>query len=219
MEKNETTERKPRIRNAEATQRRILAAAKKEFARNGLAGARVDKIAERAKTNKRMIYHYFESKEGLFQRTLEEAYVDIRSAEQKLQLDHLDPREALERLVRFTWKYYLDNPEFLALVNSENLHKASHLKKSQVIQAVSRRFVAMVDIILERGEREGIFHKGIDPIQLNITIAAIGYYYITNRFTGSIIFERDLMSKSSIEERLHFNIDTIMRLVCVDGTR
>lgn len=206
--------RKPRVRDAEATQRRILDAAKKEFARKGLGGARVDDIAERAKANKRMIYHYFESKESLFQRVLEDAYVDIRTAEQKLELDHLAPKEALERLVRFTWKYYLDNPEFLTMVNSENLHKARHLKKSKVVQVMSRRFVAMVDTILERGAKQGVFREGIDPVQLNITIAAIGYYYLTNRFTGAIIYERDLMSRESLDTRLQFNIDTIMRLVC-----
>ena len=206
--------RKPRVRDAEATQRRILDAAKKEFARKGLGGARVDDIAERAKANKRMIYHYFESKESLFQRVLEDAYVDIRTAEQKLELDHLAPEEALERLVRFTWKYYLDNPEFLTMVNSENLHKARHLKKSKVVQVLSRRFVAMVDTILERGAKQGVFREGIDPVQLNITIAAIGYYYLTNRFTGAIIYERDLMSRESLDTRLQFNIGTIMRLVC-----
>jgi AcrR family transcriptional regulator len=212
-DKAEVVPRKPRVRDAEATQRRILDAAKKEFARKGLGGARVDDIAERAKANKRMIYHYFESKESLFQRVLEEAYVDIRTAEQKLQLDHLEPKEALERLVRFTWKYYLDNPEFLTMVNSENLHKARHLKKSKVVQVLSRRFVAMVDTILERGAKQGVFRKGVDPVQLNITIAAIGYYYLTNRFTGAIIFERDFMSREALETRLQFNIDTIMRLV------
>ena len=156
----------------------------------------------------------FESKENLFQHVLEDAYVDIRTAEQKLALDHLEPKEALERLIRFTWKYYLDNPEFLTMVNSENLHKARHLKKSRVVQAISRRFVAMVDTILERGAKQGVFREGIDPVQLNITIAAIGYYYLTNRFTGAIIFERDLMTREALDARLQFNIDTIMRLVC-----
>lgn len=205
---------KPRIRDAEATQARILAAAKKEFAKSGLAGARVDVIAERAKANKRMIYHYFNSKEDLFQRVLEDAYVDIRTAEQKLDLDRLAPREALERLVRFTWDYYLKNPEFLTLVNSANLHKARHLKKSQTIEQVSRRFVDMVGALLDRGEKSGDFRAGIDPVQLNITIAAIGYYYFTNRFSGSIIFQRDLMTTAALEERLRFNVETILRLVC-----
>jgi AcrR family transcriptional regulator len=202
-----------RNRDAEATKARILEAAKREFARKGLGGARVDVIAEKAKANKRMIYHYFQSKEGLFQTVLEEAYVAIRTAEQKLNLDHLEPEDALERLVRFTWDYYLKNPEFITLVNSENLHGARHLKKSEIVKIYSRRFVSMVSAILERGVAKGVFRKGIDPVQLNITIAAIGYYYLTNRFTGSILFERDFMAKEALEERLRFNIDTVMRLV------
>jgi AcrR family transcriptional regulator len=205
---------KPRIRDAEATQKRIMVAAKKEFARNGLGGARVDVIAEEADANKRMIYHYFESKEKLFQLVLEEAYAKIRAAEQKLELDHLDPKTALVRLVRFTWKYYLDNPEFITLVNSENLHKAKHLKKSTVIHTMSRRFVEMVGALLDRGVKDGIFRENIDPVQLNITIAAINYYYMTNRFTGAIIFERNMMAPEALEERLNFNIETIIRMVC-----
>jgi len=204
---------KPRVRDAEATRTRIQDAAKKEFARNGLGGARVDVIAEKARANKRMIYHYFASKEGLFQTVLEAAYVDIRTAEQKLNLDHLEPRAALEVLVRFTWDYYLKNPEFITLVNSENLHRARHLKKSEVVKVYSRQFVSMVTSILDRGVAAGVFRAGIDPVQLNITIAAIGYYYLTNRFTGSIVFERDLMDKAALQERLAFNLTTILRLV------
>jgi len=203
-----------RIRDAEATQKRILAAAKKEFAKKGLAGARVDVIADRAKANKRMIYHYFGSKEDLFKRVLEDAYVDIRSAEQGLDLDHLEPKAALETHVRFTWHYYLNNPEFLTLVNSENLHKARHLKESVIIHSVSRRFVEMVSGLLDRGAKAGVFRSDIDPVQLNITIAAIGYYYLTNQHTGSIIFERDFMASDAVDARLQFNIDTIVRLVC-----
>jgi AcrR family transcriptional regulator len=202
-----------RTRDAEATKTRILDAAKKEFARNGLGGARVDVIAEKASANKRMIYHYFDSKEGLFQTVLENAYADIRAAEQKLNLDHLDPQTALERLVKFTWDYYLKNPEFITLVNSENLHRAKHLKKSEIIKVLSRKFVTMVSDLLERGVAAGVFRPGVDPVQLNITIAALGYYYLTNRFTGSIVFERDLMSKEALEERLRFNLDTVLRLV------
>ncbi len=204
---------KPRARDADATKARILAAAKSEFARLGLGGARVDEIALKASANKRMIYHYFGSKEDLFQVVLEEAYLDIRSAEQELDLDHLAPREALETLVRFTWDYYLDNPEFITLVNSANLHRGRHLESSERIRTASRRFVNMVRGILDRGVAEGVFRPGIDPVQLNITIAAIGYYYLTNRFTGAILFERDFMKKKALDQRLDFNIDTVMRLV------
>ena len=204
---------KPRVRDAEATRARILAAAKREFARNGLSGARVDVIADKAQANKRMIYHYFGSKEGLFQTVLEAAYIDIRSAEQKLDLDHLPPAAALEKLVRFTWSYYLKNPEFITLVNSENLHRARHLKSSEAVKVVSRKFVAMVGALLDRGVAAGVFRAGVDPVQLNLTIAAIGYYYLTNRFTGAIVFERDLMAQEALEARLAFNIDTVLRLV------
>lgn len=170
-------------------------------------------IADKASANKRMLYHYFGSKEELFQTVLENAYVDIRTAEQRLDLDHLPPAEALEQLVRFTWDYYLKHPEFITLVNSENLHRAAHLKKSETVKVYSRQFVTMVDTILKRGVASGDFREGVDPVQLNLTIAAIGYYYLTNRYTGSIIFERDLMAKKALEERLRFNIDTILRLV------
>lgn len=204
---------KPRTRDSEATKARILAAAKTEFARLGLGGARVDEIAEKAEANKRMIYHYFGSKEDLFTAVLEEAYLGIRQAEQALQLDDLAPDEALKVLVCFTWNYYLDNPEFIRLVNSANLHQGRHLEGSERLRAASRQFVGMVRKILDRGVAAGIFREGVDPVQLNITIAAIGYYYLTNRFTGEILFERDFMTQSSLDARLAFNIDTIMSLV------
>jgi hypothetical protein len=147
---------------------------------------------------------------------LEDAYLGIRSAEQTLHLDELPPGEALARLVRFTWTYYLEHPEFLTLVNSENLHRAKHLKTSDTIRQASGKLVAMVKSILDRGVAAGIFRAGVDPVQLNITIAAIGYYYLTNRFTGSIVYERDLMSADNLEARLAFNLETILRLVKKD---
>lgn len=200
-------------RDAEATKARILKAAKKEFAKNGLGGARVDEIAERAQANKRMLYHYFGSKEDLFRTVLEDAYLSIRSAERKLNLEHLTPTEAIEALVRFTWQYYLKNPEFITLVNSENLHRAKHIKSLPKLPETMRGLVGMVDGILKRGQESGEFRDGIDATQLNITIAAIGYYYLTNRHTGSFLFERDLMDKDALEERIAFNVETILRLV------
>ena len=204
---------KGRPRDAEQTRKRILDAATVEFARKGLGGARVDAIALRSKSNKRMIYHYFGSKDRLFKEVIEAAYVGIRTAEQQLHLTELEPVEAISTLVRFTWSYYLQHPEFLTLVNSENLHRAKHLKTSEVIHAVSGEFMQMVKQILDDGAAKGVFRDGIDPVQLNITIAAIGYYYLTNRFTGSIVYERELMAQEHLDARLQFNLDTILRLV------
>jgi hypothetical protein len=120
--------------------------------------------------------------------------------------------------VGFTWAYYLENPEFITLVNSENLHKARHIKSSERIREMSRPFVGRMRALLERGAKAGLFRKDLDAVQVNITIAAIGYYYLTNRFTGSIVFERDLMDRKALEQRLDFNTRTILRVVCTPET-
>jgi AcrR family transcriptional regulator len=202
-----------RPRDPVATQARILAAAKAEFAKKGLAGARVDEIAARAKINKRMIYHYFQSKEDLFLAVLEGAYGDIRAAERGLDLEHLEPEEALDRLVAFTWTYYLKNPEFLRLINSENLHRAQHLKKSKKIQEMHSPFVKLIADLLERGIAKGVFRAGIDPDQLYISIAALGYYYLTNRFTLSVIYGQDLGAREALDRRLAVILDTVRAYV------
>jgi AcrR family transcriptional regulator len=202
-----------RGRDADMTRQRILKAAKAEFAKHGLAGARVDAIAARAKANKRMIYHYFAGKDDLFRAVLEEAYADIRGEERELHLDGMQPEDAIRRLVEFTFTYYLKNPEFLTLVNSENLHKGRHLKKSPRVREMQQHYVDLVDGVLRRGVAAGVFRSGIDPVQIAVTIAAIGYYYLTNRFTGSLLFDRDFMAQEALEARLAFNIETIMRLL------
>ena len=200
---------RPRVRDANATRARILKAAKREFALHGLGGARVDSISERARINKRMLYHYFGGKEALFTAVLEDAYLDIRSAERELNLEDMEPEEAMDRLVEFTWRYYLKHPEFLTLVNSENLHKARHIRNSSAIREAFPPFVRMVQSIIDRGVAKGVFREGVDPVQLNITIAAIGYYYLTNRHTGTVIYDRDFMSEEQLAHRLEFNLETI----------
>jgi len=205
--------RPPRQRDPEVTRARILEAAKMEFAKLGLAGARVEAIATRSKANKRMIYHYFGSKEELFVAVLEDAYADIRTAELKLNLDHLSPEDAIVALATHTWNYYLKNPEFMTLVNSENLHKARHLKKSERFKELHHDFISMLQRILDRGVEAGVFRSGVDARQLHITMAAIGYYYLTNRHTSGLIFDIDFMSKEALKTRLDFNIETVLRLV------
>ena len=190
-----------RLRDPVQTQNRILAAAKAEFAKVGLGGARIDSIAEKAGVNKRMIYEYFKGKEELFQAVLEDAWTDIRTAEAKLQLEHLPPAEAIRALMTFTWEYYLKHPEFMSLVNSEKLHE------------IHSGFIDMLQRILDRGVQSGDFRAGVDPRQLHLTLAAIGYYYLTNRFTGEVIFGFDFVSKEELAQRLEFNIDTILSLL------
>lgn len=210
---DEPARQQKRHRNPEKTQAMILAAAKKVFARVGLGGARIEAIAEEAGVNKRMIYEYFESKDQLFLRVLEGAWTDIRTAEAELNLDSLPPADAIQTLLTFTWDYYLKNPEFISLVNSENLHSARHIKESELFAQLHTGFVGMVERILSRGVASGDFRPGIDPRQLHLTLAAIGFYYLNNRFTGEVIFGFDFTSKEALKARLEFNIETIMGIL------
>jgi AcrR family transcriptional regulator len=207
-------QKQSQTRDPEATKTRILAAAAKEFAKHGLGGARVDAIAAAAKSNKRMLYHYFGNKDDLFGITVENAYAKFRNAEAALGLDTEEPVTALRKLVAFIWNYFIAHPEFITLVNSENLHKARHLKKSKRTPDMSRAFVGRMKALMDRGVAAGHFRSGLDPVQVQITIAAIGYYYLTNRHTGSIVFERDMMSGRALEDRLAFNTETVLRMLC-----
>jgi AcrR family transcriptional regulator len=200
-------------RDAEATRGRILAAATAEFARHGLGGARVDRIAERAGANKRMLYYYFKDKEGLFLAALEERYSHIRGAEQKLRLEDLPPREALARLVAFTWNYYLEHPEFVTLLNSENLHKGRHMARSRRMRPLHLPLLHMLREVLRRGEEQGVFRGGVDPMQLYISIAAEGYFYLSNRYTLSRVFGRDLMTREALRAREAHITETILNSV------
>jgi AcrR family transcriptional regulator len=200
-------------RDPARTRSKILDAATVEFARYGLGGARVDRIAERAGANKRMLYYYYGSKEELFLAALEESYAHIRNAERDLDLEHRDPREALKRLVEFTWKYYLEHPEFMTLLNSENLHKGRHVQRSKRVHQLHSPLVEILRAILRRGERQGYFRPGIDPVQLYISIAGEGYFYLSNRYTLSRIFDRDLMAPRALAGRARHITQTILNSV------
>jgi AcrR family transcriptional regulator len=197
-------------RNPARNQERILRAATEEFARYGLGGARVDRIAARAGANKRMLYYYYGNKEDLFLAVLEARYAHIRRAELGLHLLDLDPVQGMRRMVEFTWDYYLKHPEFLTLLNSENLHRARHLKRSRDVAAMHSPLIALLRDLLLRGERAGKFKKGVDPVQLYISIAALGYFYLSNRHTLSTIFERDLLAPKSKAERLKHMTELVL---------
>ncbi len=191
-------------------QQRILAAATAEFARSGLGGARVDRIAARAGANKRMLYYYYGNKEALFLAVMEASYARIRSAELSLNLDAVAPEEGIRRLVEFTWAYFLKHPEFLTLLNSENLHRARHIKRSKNIPAMHSPFVATIEDLLKRGVKAGCFRSGVDAVQLYISIASLSSFYLGNRYTLSTVFERDLFSPKHRAARLAHMVEMIL---------
>lgn len=201
----------PKLRDADRSREAILAAARDEFAAHGLGGARVERIAERAGVNKRLLYYYYDDKDTLFRAVLEDAYLQIRAAEQQLHLTDLPPAEALRKLTEFTWNYYLAHPEFLTLLNSENLHRGRHLQGSASrAQALNSPLIKTLGEILERGRSSGVFRGGIDPLQLYISIAGLSYFYLSNNHTLSAIFNRDLMSPKARNERLSHICDVIL---------
>ena len=195
------------------SRRVILLAAQHEFAAHGLSGARVDSIAERAGLNKRLIYYYFNSKDQLFLEVLEQAYSEIRAAEQVLNLDQIDPIQAIRQLITFTWDYYLEHPEFISLLNSENQSEATHLKKSKHIRELTSPLIQMLGSVLLKGQEKGLFRSGIDPIQLYISIASICYFYLSNNHTLSTIFGKNLLSPKAKVQRLSHMIDLILGYV------
>lgn len=186
-------------RDPDRTSQAILAAAKQEFAEKGIGGARVDAIAERAGVNKRMLYHYFGDKQGLYAAVLDEAYQAIRSAERDLHLDRADPEEGIRTLARFTWRYFLDNPEFLSLLATENLHKAENLKNSSRIPRIHSSFMGLLKSVLDKGAEQGRFKPGLDPVDVYLTIASMGAFYLLNRHTLSTVFNRDLMAPDRLD--------------------
>jgi AcrR family transcriptional regulator len=166
--------------------------------------------------NKRLIYYYFEDKEQLFRAVLEQAYLDIRANERKLNLLGLKPADAVRRLVEFTWQYYLDHPEFITLLNSANLHRARHLEGSESVREMNSPLIATLGEVLERGRKEGSFRGGVDPVQLYVSIAALSYFYLSNSHTLSAIFGRDLLSAKARNERLAHMCDVILGYVLRD---
>jgi len=204
-------------RNPEQTKERILAAAIDVFSSHGLGGARVDAIAERAGANKRMIYHYFGNKDQLFLHVLEAVYAHIRSHERELHLDDMEPDAAMRELVRYTFDYFVENPHFIRLLNNENLYEAAHLQSSATIRDMHMPLTAQIKKILDRGVVSGVFRNGIDPVQLYISIAGVGYFYLSNVHTLSTIFGRPLGATEAIEERRRHVIDVVMSYLGTNG--
>jgi AcrR family transcriptional regulator len=210
------SQRRRIVRDSERTQAAILAAATQEFARHGLGGARVDRIAARAKTNKRMLYYYFGRKEALFLAVLENTYASIRNAEKQLSLLDVPPAEGIRRLIRFTWDYYVAHPEFLSLLNSENLHGAKHLRRSRRVLAMNSPLIETLGCVLARGHEARVFRGGVDPLQLYVSIAALSYFYLGNNHTLSAVFGRDLATPRSHAERLAHMADVILGYLRAD---
>ena len=203
--------KKPQRRNPEATRRKLLAAARREFADSGLAGARVDEIAARAGVNKQLVYHYFGDKDALYLAVLEWVYEEIRAQERKLNLTGLPPRQAIRKLIESSFDHLAAHPDFILLLNDENRGGARHVRTSRRLEAMHSPLVNMVSKILSEGVRAGVFRKGINPVHLYISIAGLSYFFFSNTPTLSAIFGKDLAGAAARSARRKHVVDLVLQ--------
>jgi len=202
-------QRRDPVRTREA----ILVAAQDEFSRKGLSGGRVDAIARRSRANKRMIYHYFGDKQGLYLAVLERVYEQLRGSERTLELTDLTPEAAIARLIEFNFDYCREHPELISLLNTENLHRARYLRQSKKVRKLHSPFVRMIGDILKRGVAKGLFRRGLDPVEIYVSIASLSYFYFSNNWTLSEIFGRQLGTDAACRRRKRHHVETILNAI------
>jgi len=188
----------------------LLEAARKEFATRGLEGARVDEIAQRAGVNKQLVYHHFNNKDDLYKAVLEAAYGQIRAEEALLDLGNIDAEQAMRKLISFSFSYLERNRDFVALLTDENLHRGRHLKKSTYLPKLHSPLIAQIADTLARGSKDGCFRPDVDPVQLYISIAGLGFFYFSNIHSLSSIFARNFNGKDQVATRRDHVVDLVM---------
>lgn len=202
-----------RVQDPEGTRENIMAVALEEFAANGLSGARIDEIAARTRSSKRMIYYYFGDKEGLYIAALENAYRRVREGEARLDIEHLPPVKALTRLVEFTFDHHHQHEEFIRMVMIENIHHAQYLDRSKAIRELNVTAIDHIAQVYSRGVAAGVFRKGLDPVEVHWQISALCFFNVSNRATFSRIFNRDLGATEELATLRHNVVDMVLRYV------
>jgi AcrR family transcriptional regulator len=207
--------RKPKA--PEANKASILAAAIDEFAARGFKGASMDAIAARTHTTRALINYYFGSKEKLYIAVLEQVYAEIREAEGTLDLDHLEPVAAMRRIVEFTYQYYVAHEYFVRIVVAENQAKGRHFRKSKAMRTLNRPIIDRLSGVLARGQASGQFRRDVDPVEIHKTMAALGMFNVTNKYTFGSIFQREMGAKGDVGARRDMVIDLILSYLTRGG--
>lgn len=211
MPKRRSDDIKPQRRDPAATRKKLLTAARREFADSGLAGARVDEIAARAGVNKQLVYHYFGDKDALYLAVLEWVYEEIRAQERKLNLEGLPPEQAIRKLIEASFDHLDAHPDFIVLLNDENRGGARHVRGSRKLEAMHSPLVSMVSTILSQGVRAGVFRRGVNPVHLYISIAGLSYFFFSNTPTLSAIFGKDFSGTAAKRARRRHVVDLVMQ--------
>ncbi len=209
----ESTSAEPQASAAERARANILEVATSEFAEHGYSGARVDEIAAKTQTSKRMIYYYFDDKEGLYTAVLEEGYRQMRALERALDVDKMDPESAMRALVAGTFEYQAAHERFVRLVVVENIHRGAHLAKTGIASTLGSGALQTLGGIYDRGVAAGVFRPGVSILQLHMTISALSFFNVSNNATFSLIFNHDMRSPSALAERRDVVVETVMRFL------
>ncbi|MBM3526735.1 MAG: TetR/AcrR family transcriptional regulator [Alphaproteobacteria bacterium] len=210
----------PQKRNADATRAKILQAALDEFSERGLPAASTDDIADRCGVNKRMIYYYFGSKEGLYLAALESVFERFVALEREIDVEHLEPAAAIEAMIDLKIDYYVENPHFVSFLAMENFYKARHLRKSKKLHMFKTPLTEVIARILKRGQSSGQFRQDVDPVDFYVSMCALCIMYFSNQHSLGAIFQRDMMSGANIERRRRTVVDFVLSyLQMTDGAR
>lgn len=203
----------------EGVRSNILAVALEEFAENGLSGARMDEIAAKTRTSKRMIYYYFGDKDGLYRKVLEEAYREVREGEEELQLDHLAPVDALRQLVEFTFDHHRRNPYFIRLVMIENIHHGDYLRQSELIRRLNETAISRVGKIYEKGVADGSFRAGLSATAIHWQISALSFFNVSNATSFSLLFGDELFTEQGQARLQEQAADAVLCFVARQSAR
>jgi len=207
------------IKNAERTRAEIIEVATKEFSQRGYSGGRINEIAERTRTSKRMIYYYFGGKEGLYRAVLFEHYRRLRANDRAAGLEEIPPLEALAKLTRLTFDWYVDNADEVPLVMVENIHHARHIRSTPDIGSLNSTAIELVRCVYERGVEQGVMRPGLRPIDIYLIIASTSFFNVSNRYTFQAIFAHDMGAKEEVAHHREALVDTVLRYVAVDPGR
>lgn len=209
----------PQKRNADATRAKILQAALSEFSERGLPAASTDGIAERCGINKRMIYYYFGSKEGLYLAALESVFENLVAREREMQIEHLEPSAAIEAMINLKIDYYLENPHFISFLSMENFYKARHLRKSKKLEMFKTPLTDVMTRILKRGQRSGHFRKDVEPVDFYVSMCALCIMYFSNQHTFGVIFGREMTTPANIKRRRRAVVDFVLSYLRMPNVR
>lgn len=216
MTEPDTTARGARLRDPERTRADVLAVATEVFADSGYSGARIDEIARRTRTTKRMIYYYFGGKEQLYLAVLEEAYRGIREAEQSLQVQELEPAEALRRLAELTYDHHLEHSDFIRLVAIENIHRGRFISELESLHDLNTPAMGVLDRIIAQGQEKGVFREEVNALNLHLLISSYCVFQVANRYTFSVLFDSEFASPQRQDQMRSLIGDVVVRWAAAD---